>query len=113
MRERFPNLPVVNFIHDHSPVHKARIVNTWFDTHPEIQRLPFPPRAPDLNPIENIWAEIVRDWEPVFGGEPEIFDQILTKWHELSGGNFVRKCVESMPRRLAAVVDSQGHWTKY
>ncbi|CAD6223363.1 GSCOCG00011745001-RA-CDS [Cotesia congregata] len=50
--------PTITFMHDNSPVHKAKIVNAWFQEHPDVNVLPYPPYSPDLNPIENIWGKV-------------------------------------------------------
>jgi transposase len=33
--------------------------------HPEIELIELPPYSPDLNPIENLWAVLVRKWKAV------------------------------------------------
>ncbi|XP_037784703.1 uncharacterized protein LOC119580677 [Penaeus monodon] len=41
---------------DNSPIHTSRTVQDWFREHPDIVLQSHPPRSPDLNPIENMWA---------------------------------------------------------
>ena len=40
-------------VQDNSPLHKFRVVDAWFNDHPEFVRLIWPARSPDLNPIEH------------------------------------------------------------
>ena len=43
-----------HFLQDNAPMHKAKIVSTWFHNK-GVSVLDFPPYSPDLNPIENLW----------------------------------------------------------
>lgn len=45
---------------DNSPIHTSNVVKRWFQDHPHIMLVPHPPKSPDLNPIEHVWAEVVR-----------------------------------------------------
>ena len=60
IRERFPG-QTVRFIQDRSPIHTAGVISAWFREHPEIEVLPWPPKGADINPIENVWGNMVKD----------------------------------------------------
>lgn len=45
------------FQQDGAPAHTANSVKNWFREH-DIRILPWCPRSPDLNPIENLWSYI-------------------------------------------------------
>ena len=45
---------------DNSPIHKARIVTQWFEEQQNITLFHWPSKGCDLNPIENVWGNIVR-----------------------------------------------------
>ena len=41
------------FLQDWAPCHRARIIEDWFQEHPETNLIAWPGNSPDLNPIEN------------------------------------------------------------
>lgn len=58
---RFPGRRV-KFIQDRSPIHQAIKIRELFADHErEIELLPWPAKGADMNPIENIWGDIVKD----------------------------------------------------
>lgn len=114
IREKFGDNEV-KFIHDHSPIHKANVVKSWFEDHPQIRVLPWPPKGADLNPIENVWGHIVTDdryngrnaanADAVFNLAKNIWtDKPVPYWKKLS---------ESMVNRLHLCLQAEGKWTKY
>ena len=58
----FPDRPI--FVRDRCPIHTARVVSQWFQGRDDLQLLDWPSKGCDMNPIENIWANIVNCWEP-------------------------------------------------
>ena len=58
---RYPLQETIYVIEDNSGVHTANIVKQWFENQPRISRLPHPPKSPDLNYMENVWARMVAD----------------------------------------------------
>lgn len=54
----------VIFMHDRSPIHTAHVITRWFAEQRNIEVLDWPSKGCDMNPIENIWANIVNVWEP-------------------------------------------------
>ncbi|XP_066941288.1 dynein axonemal heavy chain 6-like [Macrobrachium rosenbergii] len=45
---------MIGFLWTISSVHNSRVVQEWFKRHPEIIRINWPAKSPDLNPIENL-----------------------------------------------------------
>ena len=50
-----------NFVYqdDNAPAHRARTVGTFLEDQ-GVEHLPWPACSPDMNPIENLWAEVTR-----------------------------------------------------
>ncbi|VVT53887.1 uncharacterized protein SAPINGB_P003800 [Magnusiomyces paraingens] len=113
------------FVQDNAPTHKARIVQNWLREWAEqngVTLVDLPPYSPDLNPIENIWKLLK---EEICKRFPELSllpqnNQSLNKlceaavevWEDFHQ-DLINKLVLSMPRRLQAVVDANGWYTKY
>ena len=73
----------------------------------------WPAQSPDLNPIENLWAELNRitaEHKPK--NEDELFKDLKRGWESLSL-KYLHSLIESMPRRCKAVLKVKGMPTKY
>jgi len=67
-----------------------------------------------LNQIENVWQivkEIVANY-PVAKSVEELEEQVLKAWRSVKPET-VRNLIESMPRRVQAVVQAKGGHAKY
>jgi hypothetical protein len=100
------------FQHDNSPPFKSRVVQQWLHNK-AINVLDFPPRSPDLNPIENLWPRVstlIDQLHPTTNDA--VADAFLSKWPEISLDIFT-SYAQSMPARIAAVIAAGGDATKY
>ncbi|CCE34690.1 uncharacterized protein CPUR_08626 [Claviceps purpurea 20.1] len=109
------------FMHDNVPIHTAKIVKEC----PEelgVSPLEWPPYSPGLNPIENLWSCLKQQ---IFQRDPKMthmkrsqdalddLEKIATNvWAELEM-TLVNGLIDSVPRRLQAVIDSHGRYTSY
>lgn len=108
--------PQNNFIfqHDYSPVHTANIVNQWFQQN-NVEQLQWVPKSPDLNPIENVWGEMVKSMLRIrFTNRQQLSEAIENNFELLvQKENYFKNLIHSMPRRLRAVIAANGNLTKY
>lgn len=115
----FPNTTPFYLVQDNSPIHTSRVVKDWFREHPHITLLPHPPKSPDLNPIEEIWAAMIKVGRPDTlrqRNRQTLLDNAMMAWEQLrlpEGQNLSQSSVASMPRRLISVLENGGGYTKY
>lgn len=114
LQEHFP-CQIIHFVQDNSPIHKSRIVTNWLREQPQLNVLPWPAKSADLNPIENVWGDIVKDMEPFRPRQAdEVFEKFESIWNRYSQRpDYWRILAHSFRRRLQQVIDAEGYWTKY
>lgn len=104
------------FMDDNAPCHRARTVRDWFEEHSgQFQRMIWPPRSPDMNPIEHLWDIIeksVRAQTPAPSTLSQLWTSIQTAWLNIPAGDFQR-LVDSMTRRVVALRRAKGGPTRY
>lgn len=99
-------------MHDLSSVHKSETTRQWLQQRNIPILSNWPPKGADMNPVENIWAEIVRRLTQSSRNVEELWEMVQTTFNQL-GDEYFMKLVESMPRRVQDVVDHNGGWTRY
>ena len=97
---------------DNDRKHTSKVVAKWLKDS-KVKVLEWPSQSPDLNPIENLWAELkkrVRARRP----------KNLTQLHQLCQEEWAKihptycgKLVEGYPKRLTKVKQFKGNATKY
>ncbi|KAJ2907396.1 hypothetical protein MKZ38_003253 [Zalerion maritima] len=113
------------FIQDNAPTHQAFIMQDWLAQWAEehgVEIIDWPAYSPDLNPIENIWKLLK---EKIMSDFPELVDLPKNKvtldklidaaersWEALEDRVFQAE-IESMPRRMEAIIAARGWYTKY
>jgi transposase/uncharacterized coiled-coil protein SlyX len=100
------------FLQDNAPQHKSVLVRTWLFNN-GIQCIDFPPYSPDLNPIENLWADLARRVEKFQCDTMEELQDIVAEEWKNTDKELLRTLARSMPQRCQAVIDAKGDHTKY
>jgi len=83
----------------------------------------WPPNSPDLNPIEHCWKRVKEKLHQCFPnihktkGGPDTVRKHLAEalnqvWAQDIEGEFLERLWESLPNRVAAVLDARGWYTK-
>ena len=102
------------FQQDNDPKYMSKKAQGWFADN-GVTVLKWPAQSPDLNPIEHLWNYLKRrlaKYEEPANSISELWDRVQKLWEDIPKEE-CQKLIESMPRRLAAVVRAKGGYTKY
>jgi hypothetical protein len=108
----------VVFVQDNCSIHTAHIVRDWFEDNPSIRLLNWPSKSPDLNPIENLWGQMVLNWQDPFYGvrnrAPDLLrGEAIAVWERMRGRELCQNMVAGMRNRLQECIDANGYHTSY
>ena len=79
----------------------------------ELVRMRWPAQSPDLNPIEQIWEALDKKVQQMGRMTmASLFDNLRKAWNSI-GAEELRKYIDSMPRRCAAVIQAKGGHIDY
>ena len=87
---------------DNDPKHTSKVVAKWLKEN-TIKVLDWPSQSPDLNPVENLWAELKKRvrarWPTNLTQLHQLCQEEWAKIHP----NYRGKLVEGYPKRLTQV----------
>lgn len=99
------------FQQDNDPKHTAHIIREYL-IYNVAKQLHSPPQSPDLNPIEHLWDELERRIRKYpISNKNMLKNRLNEEWGNI-GADITKKLVDSMPRRLQAVIELKGYPTK-
>jgi len=100
------------FQENNDPKHIAAINKKWILDH-KINQMEWASQSPSMNVIEHLWSHIkIR----VTKKRPKNMEDLKIEFREeryYTPLDFCQKLVESLPRRIAAVITANGGHTKY
>ena len=98
---------------DNARPHRAQVVNR-FKQEAGIRSIPWPACSPDLNPIEHVWDYLKRRLHggPFIPNLANLTLRIREEWANMPQ-NFIQNLINSMNRRIHAVIVANGGHTRY
>lgn len=104
----------IYLVQDNSSVHRSRLIQEWLTSQTDITVFDWPSKSPDLNPIENLWGQMVLNWDPSEVRSKKNLDQEVNKtWELMRSSTACANMVAGMRSRLQQVIDSDGHALRY
>lgn len=102
------------FMHDGAPCHKAKVIGKFLQDN-NVEVLDWPGNSPDMNPIENIWEFMKIEISKVAPTTKNALTEALINiWnHNPAIKSKITSCIDSMPRRIQALLAAKGGTTKY
>ncbi len=100
------------FQHDNDPKHTSKMTTALLKKL-RVKVVDWPSMSPDLNPIEHLWVILKRKVEErKVSNIHQLRDVVMEEWKR----TLVATCeslVNSMPKRVKAVLENNGGHTKY
>jgi len=114
-----PFLTRVNLNHhltlmeDNSPIQNA-CASKAFLAEKSIRKIEWPAQSPDLNPLENVWFILKSNIQQLYQPRtvPEMHEALQQAWADFPTST-LDHLVESMPKRVSAVIKAEGGATRW
>lgn len=105
------------FMQDLSSIHTSQLSRTWLNNKNLNVLWDWPPKGPDMNPVENVWAVLVHRIEKRTRGvgienKDRLWEHIQHAFDSLEDSYF-KNLIASMHGRVDTVSVRNGGWTKY
>lgn len=99
---------------DNARPHRSRLVNQYLEQE-TIERMDWPAKSPDLNPIEHAWDILQRrisNRQNPPNILQELADALVQEWSAIPQADF-RRLIGSFPNRCREVIRARGGHTRY
>jgi hypothetical protein len=100
------------YLQDNASYHKSYRSLEWFHNN-GVSLVELPPHSPDLNPIENLWADLKRRVESRRPRSIQELKEIVNQEWENTSRLTCSNLVDSMHDRMLAVIEERGFKTGY
>jgi transposase len=99
-------------VQDNALCHKTLLIRQWMEDN-GIVTIPWPSCSPDLNPIEQVWSAMKTNIQGKrFSSKVELWTELQRIWFNFSP-SFIYRYIDSMPRRVKAVIDARCDVTRF
>ena len=102
------------YVQDTAPPHTTCDTAAFLDQQ-DVDVMDWPARSPNINPIEHVWDQMsvwIRDMDDPPSTVAELNNAVRQAWAAVRPRR-VRTLVESMPRRVMALMAVRGGHTRY
>ena len=102
------------YVQDNATPHVARRTADFLHTQ-EVEVMAWPPRSPDMNPIEHVWDQMgvfIREMENPPTNLAELRHAVQAAWDSVTQDS-IADLIDGMPRRVAALAAARGGYTRY
>ena len=102
------------YMDDNVRPHRSRAVTAYLQSE-AVTSVPWPAMSTDLNPIEHIWDMLGRRMqarEPSVQNIRQLEAALHREWQKLSQQD-IRRLIGGMRRRVEAVIQARGGYTRY
>ena len=97
-----------------TPKHTCNKAKNWFQNS-NLKVMEWPAQSQDLNPMEHLWSHLktkLGEYETPPAGITGLWERVAKEWTNIPA-SVCQNLIESMPRRVAAILAANGSYTKY